>query len=147
MTKAAVKFLQAYIKEMMDLGGQNLPKAISSELGAKLGQMYQKKDILNFEKGLKKMYKVLNGKPKILKIDDKTYDITINYKRNFCPIGGHHNPQFAKQFQDSVCTPYTIGFLNSYDASKKYKGEIEKCIISSGNCYCKYILHMEEKLQ
>jgi len=142
MAKAAMKFLQAYVKNMVEIGGQNLPKAISADLGAKLSQMYQKRDIADFEKGLKKMYKALNGKPKILKIDDKTYDITIKYQRNSCPIGGHHNPQFAKQFQDSVCSPYTIGFLNSYDASKKYKGVIEKCIISSGNCYCKYILHM-----
>ena len=147
MTKAAVKFLQTYVKEMIDVGGENLPKAISVQLGANLGKMYQKKDILSFEKGLKKMYKVLKGKPRILKIDDNTFDITIKYKGNFCPIGGSWNSKIAKLFQDSVCIPYTQGFLTSYNASKTYKTEIKKCILFNGNSFCKWMLHLEKKQQ
>jgi len=145
MTKAAVKFLQAYFKAMMDFGNQDTSKAISTDLGAKLGKMYQKMNIVNFEKGLKKMYKVLKGKPKILKIDDKNYDVTITYKKPFCPIGGSWNIKIAKQFQDSVCIPYTQSFLNSFEPNYKFKGEIKKCILFNGTSFCKYKLHIEEE--
>ena len=41
----ALKFFQSYIKEMIDVGGANLPKSISASLGAKLGKILQKKGV------------------------------------------------------------------------------------------------------
>ena len=36
MTKDALKFFQAFINEMIDVGGANLPKSISMKLGTQI---------------------------------------------------------------------------------------------------------------
>lgn len=68
MSKKALKFFQAYINEMIDIGGENLPKTISTKLGFKLGKIYKEQDISNLESGLLRSFKVLNGKLEITDI-------------------------------------------------------------------------------
>ena len=87
----------------------------------------------------------MKGSPKILKINDKTYEITVKYNEHFCPVGGTQNREIAKLFQESVCIPYTQGFLTSLDPMFKYIGKINKCILQDGNRYCHYTLSLEEK--
>jgi len=140
-----MKFLQAYIKEMISLGGENLPKTISITLGAKLGKMYKSRGIFNIENALKKCYRVLNAKPKIIKLSDKKYEIILKYRRNFCPVGGGYNPKMAELVQESICTPYTLGLLNELDPRYKYKGDLHECILKSKKNICRYTLHLEEK--
>jgi len=70
--KEALKFFQAYINEMIDIGGFNLPKSISSSLGAKLGKILKTRSPMSLENSLKKLYNVLNAKTKINTIDDNT---------------------------------------------------------------------------
>ena len=77
MSLDAIKFLQAYIKEMISVGGENLPKTISTTLGAKLGKLYKSKGIKGVEDGLKQCYKVLGSKANIVKISDKKYKVSI----------------------------------------------------------------------
>ena len=43
--KDALKFFQAFINEMIDVGGVNLPKSISVSLGAKLGKILKGRGI------------------------------------------------------------------------------------------------------
>ncbi|MHA2129858.1 MAG: hypothetical protein ACW99L_07800 [Promethearchaeota archaeon] len=74
--KDALKFFQTYIKEMVDVGGKNLPIAISSKLGSKLGKFYKgKKSSLEIDVALNQMYIALNAKPSIKKLDNENYEI------------------------------------------------------------------------
>ena len=141
----ALKFFQAYIKEMIDVGGANLPKSISVSLGAKLGKLLRERGIIGLENSLKKIYKVLNAKTKIKTIDDKTLDITLKYSKKFCPIGGKYNPDRAELIQNTICIPYTTAILNSSHPEYKYNSEILECILNSNNRRCRYRLIIEPK--
>jgi len=130
MTTDALKFLQAYIKEMISIGGENLPKTISARLGAKLAKLYKEKGISSIDSGLKKSYTVL--------------DATAQIKK-FCPIGGKYDPEKADLIQKSVCIPYTVGFLNEMDPQFKYKWDIHECILNTNTNYCRYTLYLEKR--
>ncbi|MHA2129859.1 MAG: hypothetical protein ACW99L_07805, partial [Promethearchaeota archaeon] len=92
----ALKFFQAYVKEMIDVGGANLPKSISASLGAKLGKLLKERGVTGIENSLKKIYKVLKAKIKIIRINDSMLEITLKYKKSFCPIGGKIKPDRAE---------------------------------------------------
>lgn len=141
----ALKFFQAYIKEMIDLGGPNLPKSISASLGAKLGKILQKKGVTVLENTLNRIYAVLNAKTSIKSIDDNTLEISLKYSNRFCPIGGKYNPDKSDLIQNSICIPYTAAILNSTHPEFKYTAEIKECILNSNNRHCKYILFKEPK--
>ncbi|MFX1350412.1 MAG: hypothetical protein ACFE92_17210, partial [Promethearchaeota archaeon] len=95
----ALKFFQNFIYQMIDIGGENLPKSISTSLGSKLGKMLRERGFVGIDSSLKKIYKVLNAKTKMKSIDDKTLDITLKYSKKFCPIGGKFNPDKAELIQ------------------------------------------------
>jgi len=143
--KEALKFFQAYIKEMIDIGGFNLPKSISSSLGAKLGKILKTRSPMSLENSLKKLYNVLNAKTKINTIDDNTLEITLRYKHAFCPIGGKYNPDKVDLIQKTICIPYTVAILNTSHPEFIYKAEVEVCILNTGNRHCKYKLIKESK--
>ncbi len=131
---------------MIDIGGENLPKAISTKSGAKLGKYYKKKGVsLNIGNTLKQVYSVLNGKPIINQIDENTYEVIIKYPKKFCPIGGSYNPSRAPIFQENICIPYTRGFLNELFPQFITKSEILKCILQNNNKSCHYILKLKRK--
>ena len=98
---------------MIDVGGVNLPKSISASLGAKLGKLLKERGVTGVENSLKKIYKVLKARTNIIRINDNTLDITLKYKKRFCPIGGKINPDRAELIQDAICLPYTVAILNS----------------------------------
>jgi hypothetical protein len=82
--KDVLKFFQAYIKEMIDVGGTNLPKAISVKSGSKLGKLYKERESLSgLEVVLKQFYTAFNGKPTIKKIDDNTYDVNVKFSKKY----------------------------------------------------------------
>ena len=131
---------------MIDIGGSNLPKAISSKSGAKLGKLYKNKGLpLKIEDSLSQIYTVLNAKPIIKKLDDNTYDITIKYPKKFCPIGGSNNSSRATLFQENICMPYTRGFLNELFPEYKFEADILNCIPLNNNKTCHYILKIENR--
>ncbi len=146
MSREALKFFHSYVREMVDLGGPNLPKTISTRLGGKLAKIYKEMGITDVIEGLRESYRAIKGNPDITKIDDKTYEVKNKYLRKFCPIGG--NPQSERQaeiVQSCVCQPFTIGFLSELDPRFKYSGTVEECILKSHKKVCRYILHVEEK--
>ncbi len=145
MALDAMKFLQAYIKEMIKVGGENLPKTISSTLGAKLGKLYKSKGISDIVNGLNECYRVLQGKPKITKINDREYEIDVTFRKKFCPVGGSYNPNLAELMQNSICIPYTVGLLNILDPQFKYRADLHECILKSKKNSCRYTLYLEEK--
>ena len=141
----ALKFFQNFIYQMIDIGGENLPKSISTSLGAKLGKMLRERGLIGIESSLKKIYTVLNAKTQIKSIDDNTLDITLKYSKKFCPIGGKFNPDKAELIQNTICIPYTTAILNSFHPEFKYESEILECILNSNNRHCRYILIKEPK--
>lgn len=143
--KEALKFFQAYIKEMIDIGGVNLPKSISSSLGANLGKILKTRNPMSLENSLKKIYNVLNAKTKINTIDDNTLEISLRYKKAFCPIGGKYNPDRVDITQKAICIPYTVAILNNSHPDFKYNVEIIDCILQTGNRICRYRLNKEPK--
>lgn len=142
----ALKFFQNYLFEMIDIGGPNLPKSISTSLGAKLGKLLRARGIIGLENSLKKIYAVLNAKTRINSIDDNTLDITLKYSNKFCPIGGKLNPDKAELIQNSICIPYTAAILNTLNPEFKYESEILECILNSNNRHCRYKLVKKPKI-
>ena len=146
MAKDALKFFQAFVKEMMEIGGENLPRTIATKLGSKLAQIYKARGLADgFELPLRQMYIVLKAHPTITKLDDNTYKISVKHNRKFCPIGGNYNPDNVSIFQKSICIPYTMGFLNEISSDFKYEADIEECILASKKRICQYCLKLKEK--
>jgi len=142
--REALRFFQAYINEMIDIGGENLPKSISASLGAKLGKILKERESLSLEERLKKIYSALNAKTKITSIDKNTREIIIKFHSNFCPIGGKYNPDRSDIIRNSICKPYTRAILQSLDPDTKYETEIVDCILKSNRKNCQYLLTIKE---
>lgn len=145
MTKDALKFFQAFVNEMIDVGGENLPKSISMKLGAKLSTIYKERGITNLTSGLEKSFKVLKGKPKITQKDDNILEIEIKYSNRFCPIGGKHKSERANLFQQSICIPFYLGFVRNLCPEYNYNIDIEECILSANRNYCNFRLTFHQK--
>jgi hypothetical protein len=146
--KDTLKFFQTYVKEMIDIGGKNLPIAISSKLGSKLGKFYKgKKSSFEIDFALNQMYLALDAKPLIKKLDDDNYEVTVKYSKKFCPIGGDYNPSRASIFQNNICIPYVRGFLNELFPEFTYGEEILNCIPLKGQKTCHYILKLSKKIK
>jgi len=144
--KDALKFFQAFIKEMIDIGGENLPKAISTKSGSKLGKMYKGRGLpLDIGAALKQIYIALNGKPVIKQLDENRYEVIVKYAKKFCPIGGSNNPSRASIFQENICIPYTRGFLNEIFPQFTFGEDILNCVPLNNQKICHFILKIKIK--
>ena len=131
---------------MIDIGGENLPKAISTKSGAKLGKLYRERGLtLDLGLALKQVYSALKAKPVIKKLDENTYEVILRYSKKFCPIGGVYNPSRASIFQENICIPYTRGFLNELFPQFTFESEILNCIPLNNQRTCHYILKIKNK--
>lgn len=143
--KDALKFFQAYVNEMIDVGGPNLPKSISVSLGARLGKLLRDRGVTGIENSLRTIYKGIKAKTTIVSNDDNTLDISLKYSKRFCPIGGKINPDRAKIIQDTICIPYTSSILHSLHPDLKFYPEVKDCILNSNEKLCHYCLKIEDK--
>ena len=133
---------------MIDIGGSNLPKAISSKSGAKLGKLYKKRGIpSDIGIALKQLYSALKAKPVIKQLNESSYEIIVKYPKRFCPIGGSYNPARAPIFQENICIPYTKGFLNEVFPQYVFESDILNCIPLNNHKTCHYILKFKKKTQ
>ncbi|MHA2008434.1 MAG: hypothetical protein ACXABO_13890 [Promethearchaeota archaeon] len=131
---------------MIDVGGDNLPKAIASKSGAKLGKLYKFKGVtLNLENSLRQIYTVLGAKPVVRKLNDETYEIIVKYSKRFCPIGGSNHSSKGSIFQETICIPYTRGFLTELFPQYNFESEIQNCIPLNGQKTCHYILKVSNR--
>jgi len=131
---------------MIEIGGENLPKAISTKSGAKLGKLYKERGIsLDIGNTLKQLYSVLRAKPVIKQLNEKTYEVIVRYSKKFCPIGGAYNPSRAPIFQENICIPYTRGFLNEIFPQFMFESDILNCIPLNNQHTCHYILKIKNK--
>jgi len=144
-TQDALKLFQTYLSELVEIGGKNLPKSISSGLGAKLAKIYKKKGINDIISGLRKSYQVLNGSPEFKEIEKDKWEIKINYSNHFCPIGGKKKSSRGNLIRESICIPYTIGFLNEMNSEYFYRLKSEECILETGDNICHYMLQRKRK--
>ncbi|MHA1986518.1 MAG: hypothetical protein ACW98D_07765 [Promethearchaeota archaeon] len=146
IAKDALKFFQAYIREMIDVGGSNLPKAISSKSGAKLGKVYKEKRLASkIEDALKQIYIALKAKPIVKKLNDNQYEVIVKYSKGFCSIGGSDHSSQSHIFQESICIPYTKGFLNELFPQYKFEADIINCIPLNGHKTCHYMLKVSDR--
>ena len=142
----ALKFFQNFVQEMIDIGGNNLPKAISTKSGSKLGKIYKARGLpLDIGFALKQIYTAIKGKPVIKKLDEYNYEVNVKFAKKFCPIGGAHNPTRASIFQESICIPYMRGFLNEIFPQFNYGEDILNCIPLNNQNICHYILKIKKK--
>lgn len=126
---------------MIDIGGNNLPKAISSKSGAKLGKLYKEKNsVSDIESALRQIYIALQAKPIVKRLNDNLYEVTVKYNQNFCSIEGSNNSSRATIFQENICIPYTRGFLNELFPQYNFEAEILNCIPLNGQKTCQYML-------
>ncbi len=145
MTRDVLRFYQAYINEMFDIGGENLPKSISTRLGAKLARSYKQEGIQDIEFGIKTLFGGMNARTKVVERDRDRIEITAKYRKRFCPVGGMLNPEQAEKTQEMICRPYILGFLNELDPQFKYHAESKQCILESNGKTCSFILKTERK--
>ena len=131
---------------MIDIGGNNLPKAISTKSGSKLGKLYKERGLsLDIGIALKQIYSVLKVKPVIKQLNENTYEVILKYAKKFCPIGGSNNPTRASMFQENICIPYTRGFLNEVFSQFTFEADIINCIPLNNQRTCHYILKIKNK--
>jgi len=131
---------------MIDIGGNNLPKAISTKSGSKLGKLYKERGLSSdIGIALKQMYSVLKAKPEIKQLNENTYEVILKYAKKFCPIGGSNNPSRASLFQENICIPYTRGFLNEIFPQFTFEADIINCIPLNNQRTCHYILKFKNK--
>ena len=131
---------------MIDIGGKNLPKAISTKSGSKLGKLYKERGLsLDIGIALKQIYSVLKVKPVIKQLNENTYEVILKYAKKFCPIGGSNNPARASMFQENICIPYTRGFLNELFPQFTFEADIINCIPLNNQRTCHYILKIKNK--
>ena len=143
--KDALKFFHAYIDEMISLGGENLPRSISTRLGGNLAKVYKSRGITNLEAALSKMYEVLGAEPKIKKVNEYEYNVKVKHSSEFCPIGGASNPSRGSKFIEIICIPYTIAFLKRLDPKYDYQIVKKVCIVRNGGRTCEYNLIFTHK--
>jgi hypothetical protein len=131
---------------MIDIGGNNLPKAISAKFGAKLGKIYKEKSLVsNIESALKQIYTAMNAKPIVKKLNDNQYEVIVKYSKGFCSIGGSNNSSRGHIFQENICIPYTKGFLNELFSQYKFEADIINCIPLNGGKTCHYMLKVSNR--
>ena len=136
-----LKFFQGFIKHMVFIGGENLPKTVSTSMGRKLADFYIKKNVVNWQDALTMMIEGMGGKiEKIEKIENKEeYNVVVKYGDNFCPIGGQIHTKNASMIVDSICIPYTIGFISKFLKNYKIDIEFTGCIPRDSDNRCRAI--------
>lgn len=132
---------------MINLGGENLPRSISTRLGSKLAKIYKEREIESLEQALRDLYEILGAEVKIKKVSEKKFNIRIKHPYQFCPIGGSYNPSKREKFLEIVCIPYTIGFLKEFKPVNGYHLELKNCILRDGGQLCEYDLNLDLKDQ
>jgi len=141
----ALKFFHAYVNEMIEVGGVNLPKSISTGLGSKIGKLLKDRGTTGVENSLKMINDVFKAKTTIKPLDDGIFEVSLNYKSNFCPLGGELNPNRSEIIQNSICVPYITAILDTLHSDLKFSAKVIDCIMNSSEKICRYKLTTEEK--
>nr|MDO8111196.1 hypothetical protein [Candidatus Sigynarchaeota archaeon] len=131
-----VKFFQSFIASMVQIGGINLPKSVSTMLGRNLGEVYKKRGITDQKVALESMFKAMGGKA-VSFVDTQTgFKVTTEFPTEFCPIGGSVKPKRHNMFFEGICNPYASGFLSSFNPKEKVSLSFQKCVLKDADSKC-----------
>lgn len=137
MTLDILKFFQGFIRQMASIGGINLPKTISTSMGAKLAKIYQSNDITDWREALRSMIKGMGGTVEIDENPAGEIVVRSTYGVGFCPIGGARSMTTNYQLiSESICVPYLMGFLRTLLPGRKLSAEFTRCIVKDGGDAC-----------
>ncbi len=132
-----LKFFQAFVRQMAEVGGVNLPKTISASLGANLGRRYALQGIPAWKDALPRMVEAMGG---VLDVVEQGGEISlkIRYDCGYCPIGGIQSPAHFDSVTEGVCRPYLAGFLRSLKDNPGNLPAIQRCIVRDGGGTCEF---------
>ncbi len=137
VTNDIVKFFQAFIRQAIKIGGNNLPKTISTSLGAELGKSYLKKNVLDWKKAITGMIEGMGGKLEIIE-KENVWLLRSQYPAEFCPIGGKTDSVRFADTTESVCIPYLAGYLTVLQLKLVHSPILNKCIVKDGGNICEF---------
>jgi hypothetical protein len=137
VTTDIIKFFQAFIRHMAKVGGKNLPKTISSSLGAELGKTYLKRQVTDWKSTVTGMFEGMGGKIDIFERAEK-WVLKIQYPTEFCPIGGKKDTERFNITTESVCVPYLAGFLKITAGKLNKNPDVSHCIVREGGNTCEF---------
>ncbi|MHA1730658.1 MAG: hypothetical protein ACTSU5_01875 [Promethearchaeota archaeon] len=139
MTIDIIKFFQAFVRQLADIGGINLPKTVSTSLGGRLAETYERKHVTEWKDAITGMIQGMGGTIEIEGADAETSEkvvVKVSYFHDFCPIGGHPMSSKADLVQGGVCIPYLMGFLRPFFPGTKMQIRFTKCIVRDGGNQC-----------
>jgi len=150
-----LKFFQSFIASMVQIGGINLPKSVSTMLGRNLGEVYKKRGVTDPKEALESMFKAMGGVNVTFQpLDEETgevqsvegeevngsmetgFSVTTEYPTEFCSIGGGLKPKRYNLFFEGICQPYASAFLASFRPGSKITLTNEKCVLKDGDNKC-----------
>jgi len=138
-----IKFFQAFIRQMAKVGGKNLPKTISTSLGADLGKLYLKRDIHDWIIAMTGLQEGGGGKLEITQTPT-SWILKTQHPSDFCPVGGKMDPEHFEIITESLCRPYIRGFLKAFEKRVTKIPPITKCIVRDGGCFCEVEYEFEK---
>lgn len=142
-----LKFFQSFIASMVEIGGINLPRSVSSKLGRNLGEIYKQRGVTDPETALTSMFKAMGGEKVIFERHATGFSITTRYPTDFCPIGGALKPKRHEMFIESICYPYARGFLSAFEPQARIDIQCKDCVLRSGDNCCKMVVDIGERGQ
>ncbi|HME56009.1 MAG TPA: hypothetical protein VKM55_27645 [Candidatus Lokiarchaeia archaeon] len=142
-----LKFFQSFIASMVQIGGINLPKSVSTMLGRNLGEVYKKRGVTDPKEALGSMFKAMGGESVMFEpLEEETgedilpmengFKVTTEYATEFCPIGGGLKPKRHSLFFEGICQPYASAFLASFRPGSKITLTCDRCVLKDGDNKC-----------
>nr|MDO8118752.1 hypothetical protein [Candidatus Sigynarchaeota archaeon] len=131
-----LKFFQSYIAQMIDIGGMNFPRIVSTKLGRNLGDIYKNRNVCESD-ALKEMFKAMGGVTTDVKDVPGGIEVTTQFPRDFCSIGGGLKPRRHSLIFEGICSPYATGFLSAFRPGKSIKVTCLNCITKDQGNTCK----------
>ena len=139
-----LKFFQSFIASMVQIGGINLPKSVSTMLGRNLGQVYTNRGETDPKVALESMFKAMGADNVQFQPNEGTEDesmdfgftVTTEYPSEFCPIGGELKPKRHGMFFEGICQPYASAFLSTFRPGAKVNLTCDRCVLRDGDNKC-----------
>lgn len=121
---------------MVEMGGINLPRTISTMLGRNLGKIYKERGVTDQKVALTSMFKAMGGKKVSFEDIENGYIITTEFPTDFCSIGGGLKPKRYNMFVESICFPYAKGFLSQFNPNATISVDCEACVLRDPDNKC-----------
>ena len=140
-----LKFFQSFIASMVEIGGINLPRSVSSKLGRNLGEIYKKRGVNDVKTAIKSMFKAMGGEDVEFEESETGFTVITRYPSDFCPIGGSLKPKRHDMFVESICYPYARGFLSTFLPNTKIDLACKQCVLATGDNECRMDIEATER--